>query len=317
MNEFVVEMCDPRTRESEIKELFNRNGKADFASVFERAYRTRADAGLRSWVGMLNGRAVMHISVTPVPFVNRDRSMVVGILGDLMVDESHRDFWTPVRLLRQMTADLRSASTADYLISTTVAEAESVFKAAGFKPFGSLQRYVLPTFSPYLLYAGLRNRTRHVRWEEAGSGLPLGVSMVRGENWRPEPTEGYYATRIPRSDFADGTWIRVSRKGGTTAGHALLSRNEEAATEAGVADAFWSAGDLHEIVLASGRWAAQSGMRKLVITTLQDSDTARALVAAGFFPRDVCSLLLLHKLKREPPPPASEWFLPWFAFNSW
>ena len=148
MTDLVVECCDPRTREREIKDLFARNERTGFDAAFDRAYRQRADKGLRSWIGLVDGEAVMHISVSPMAFKGAGVELTAGVLGDLLVSEGHRDFWAPVRLLRTLIADLKRAGNIDFLFTTTVADAEPVFKAGGFKPYGSLRRFVMPTFSP-------------------------------------------------------------------------------------------------------------------------------------------------------------------------
>src|SRR5690606_24590743 len=79
-----------------------------------------------------------------------------GVLGDLMVDEAHRDFWAPVRLVRLMVGALKREGNMRFLYTTATNEAETVFKAGGFKPFGQLRRYVIPTLAPYLTFARIR-----------------------------------------------------------------------------------------------------------------------------------------------------------------
>ena len=320
MTELAVEMCDPRDRETEIKGLFARNGQEGFETVFERAYRRRADQGFRSWVGLLGDQAVMHIGVTPLPFTDGSRTLMGGVLGDLMVDESHRDFWAPVRLLRRMVSDLKRSGQIDFLVTTTVADAEPVFKAGGFKPFGTLRRYVFPLSLPYLGLARLRGRVPRRRATPGSGHLPAhDVLTFQGSgHWRLKTDAEYYDTRIPRAEFADGTWLAVEGSTGGAGGWALLSRNGKL-PEMALADAFWSDDGvrLGEVVHAAGRWAQGQRYRKMTLTTLAESTVAQQLKRAGWFARDVGSTLLIQQLGKVPPPPVEQWFLPGFALSGW
>lgn len=316
MSEVVVEACDPRDRERQIRDLFARNGKSFFDTVFERAYRARADRGLRSWIALSDDRAVMHISVTPMPFVGCGRRMTAGILGDLMVDESHRDFWAPVRLLRRMVSDVKREGRIDFLITTTVADAEAVFKAGGFKPFASLRRYVLPLVLPYLTFTRIRSRARRNRVRAGDGTVPR---LDEGlEVWRPYADREFYDTRIPRAEFSDANWLALNG-GSATATAALLSRNQDLPLEMSFADLFWTGNrsEFPEIVHASARWARQQGMKKLSLTTLAESAVARRLEQAGFMGRDTRSKLLIHGIGPDPVPPVEEWFLPSFGLSGW
>jgi hypothetical protein len=318
MSEAVVEQCDPREREAEIRALFARNGQAQFDAVFERAYRPRAADGLRSWIGRLGDDAVMHISVTPMRFTGGGRTLMGGVLGDLMADEPYRDFWSPVRLLRAMVADLKRAGEVDFLFTTTVADAEPVFKAGGFKPFGTLRRYVLPLSRTYRAVARLRGRVARHRATpcQAHNVVSGGASPPYGTgHWRPQSDEAYYATRIPRLDFADATWLAIGRD---ASGCALVCRHQER-PELTLADAFWNEDGvgLGEVVHAAGRWGHGQRLSRLSVTTVQETRVARQLERAGFFARDATSKLLMQPLGPNTPPPVDDLFLPSFALTSW
>jgi hypothetical protein len=320
MSELVFEQCDPRDRETELKDLFARNGKAVFADVFDRAYRHRAEHGQRSWIALQDGRAVMHISVTPLRFVGGGRSQIGAVLSDLMVDDGYRDFWAPVRLLRKMVSDIKKAGEIDFLLTTTTTEAETVFKAGGFKPFGTLRRYVLPLSRLYLGFARLRARVGRSRahqsgfqeWERENSILPQNVGP-----WRPLPDAVFYETRIPRLEFTDGKWLSVNANG-SAPGWALMARNPDY-HELRLADAFWDdqGVGLGEVVHAAARWGTTQRFKKLAIGTVQESRVAGQLERFGFFARDVRSLLLIHQLSPNKPPPVEDWFLLGFALSGW
>lgn len=322
MTDLAVAMCDPRAREREIKDLFARNGKPEFDDVFERAYRVRVEHGMRSWVGLIDGRVVMHISVTPIPFLSGDRSVNTGLLGDLMVDADYRDFWGPVRLLRTMVGDLRNLGSVDCLLTTSNADAESIFKAGGFKPFGTLRRFVLPLYLPYLGMARLRGRvTRHrarATSFHASMYKALAGSSDCGGRCRPRAEAEYYETRLPRAEFTDGTWIEVTQKRGSVSGSALVSRSD-VMHEMALADVFWDGHGVRfgDVVHAAAQYARAQRFRKLTISTLQESQVAQQLENAGFFARDIRSTLLVNRLRSQDLPPVEEWFLPGFALSSW
>jgi predicted N-acetyltransferase YhbS len=211
MSEVVVEMCDPREHEAELKELFARNGKPDFDNIFQRVYTVRAAQGLRSWIGRVGGRAVSHIAVTPIRFGGAGQNRMGGVLGDLMVDEAHRDFWIPVRLLRTMVADLKRAGEVSFLITTTVADAEPVFKAGGFKPLGSLHRYVMPLMTPYLWFSRLKSGLLRVGRARVLTGADRHVQPVAPNDpyFRPITDTAFYDSRIPRSEWTDLSWLNI------------------------------------------------------------------------------------------------------------
>lgn len=319
MSDVVLEMCDPRERETELKDLFARNGKAVFAEVFDRAYRTRADEGLRSWIGLQDGRAVMHICVTPLPFAGGERALMGGIMSDLMVDDGHRDFWAPVRLLRKMIADVKRRGEIDFLLTTTTTEAESVFKAGGFKPFATLRRYVLPLNPLYLAAARVRARVKRSRafassieqWEHD-------TSATHDTAWRPLASPQFYETRIPRLEFTDGEWVSIRHNRKPAPGFALLARNPHF-EELRLADAFWNEEGigLGEVIHAAAQWGRKQGFKKFALGTVQESRVASELQRYGFFARDARSSLLLHQLTQNTPPKVEDWFLLGFALSGW
>lgn len=322
MSQLAVEHFDPREREGDIRALFARNDSPGFEAVFERMYRPRAATGLRSWVGTVDGRVVMHISVSPVAFGDGHRTLTGGILSDLMVDPAHRDFWAPLRMLRTVVADVKREGQIDFLLTTTIPDAASLFKAGGFKPFDRLRRFVLPLLAPYLGFARLRagatRRAAVPRLLDA-SALPALLPTLDSEGaWRPLPCAEFYATRIPRSDYADGTWLAMNGEEGKSAGWALLSRHS-AWPEVAVADGFWSDGPagLVDLVQASARWARVAGFPKLSVSTFGGSRVAQEFRRAGFFSRDYGVPVLLQQVGAGAPPPVEDWFLTGLALSTW
>lgn len=314
MSEIVVDICDPRAHENELKDLFARNGKPGFDVAFDLVYRVRADQGMRSWIGRIDGRAVSHIAVTPLRFGGAGQNRLGGVMGDLMVDEAHRDFWAPVRLLRKLVADLKRDGAIDFLITTSVPDAESVFKAGGFKPLGTLHRYVMPLFLPYLWLKRLTSgklsggRARLL----AGTERATPSFAADAPRFRPITSPAFYDERIPRSDWADLSWLSLASDVG-----ALVSRHSTD-PELRLVDAFGNdARDLRAALLAAARYGRKRRLRKFAATTLKESAIAGELKRAGFLERDFRSTMLVQKLGGEPLPPVDDWFLLEFALSSW
>ncbi|HET9440574.1 MAG TPA: hypothetical protein VFO52_10405 [Longimicrobiales bacterium] len=314
MSEIVVDICDPRAHETELKELFARNGKPGFDAAFDRVYRVRAGQGMRSWIGRVDGRAVSHIAVTPMRFGGAGQIRLGGVMGDLMVDEAHRDFWAPVRLLRKMVADLKREGVTEFLVTTSVPDAESVFKAGGFKPFGTLHRYVMPLFLPFLLFKRVTSgQLRAPRARVlAGAGRATPRVDEGAPRFRPITTPAFYDERIPRSDWADLTWLNL-----TSDSDALVSRHSTD-PELRLVDAFGAdARALRAALQAAARWGRKQRLKKFAATTLKESALAGELKRAGFLERDFRSTLLVQKLGAAPLPPVADWFLLEFALSSW
>jgi hypothetical protein len=259
----------------------------------------------------------MHVSVSPVRFRRGDRTVLAGVMGDLMVETAQRDFWAPVRLLRTVVADLKREGRFDFLITTTTSDAEAVFKAAGYREYGSLRRFVLPLVPGYLLFAALRGGVARAAVTGTSPVSPPAdaARMDSHGMWRPEPTDEYYRTRLERGEFREGTWLTIGDRGGRTAGSVLLSTQEDP-REMGFADAFWEAEPgLAAVSLAAGRWARRQGLKKVTASVLAESRAARELEKAGFVPRAVRSVMLVHKLRDVPPP--EDLLLTGLSLSSW
>lgn len=318
MTQLAIERCDPRSRESDLRDLFTRNGQPEFGTVFERAYRPRVDEGLRSWVGLLDGRVVMHISVLPVPFRRGDRTLVAGVLGDLMVDEANRDFWAPLTLLRTMVADVQRDGSIDFLLTSSVADAEPVFKAGGFKPLAPFRRYVLPLYAPAVLASRvlsgslLATVTAHPL-DDATAGAAI-RTLGASDMWRPAAADTYYSSRIPRSEYMDGSWIQV--RNGHGAGWALVSRNG-AAPEATIADAYWQGNGFPAVISGAASWARRQGIPRLVVMALDSDPLYRRCRRAGFIRRPPIGNLLFRTVGSAQTPPPEEIFLTAFPLSSW
>jgi hypothetical protein len=318
MAEVVIERCVPSHRSGEIVDFFRRVGQPGFPAVFDRIYRQRELAGLRSWIAVRAGQVVVHISVSPILFSNAGSPVMGGVLGDLMADPGQRNFWGPVTLVRKMVEDVRGSQWPAFLLTSFVPAAEIVFRAAGFRPFSSLMRYVLPLLGPYLMLRRLQH----------GDGCPALCAVPFCEAiephlcgpvscFRPVPHRDFYSTRMPRIQYPAGHWLIAGRPEDP---EALVLTSPRSTEELVVADVLWrdESVSLAGVFSSVGRWAAGQGYRRLTLATLENSALARAAHRAGFLCRqDPLPLLLLLADPSIEIPPSHQWTLTPFALSTW
>jgi len=321
MADLVIERCTPSERAAEILALFDRAHHPGFDTVFERTYRTRERSGLRSWIGLAGNQAVLHVSVAPQPLSDGARSITLGLLGDLMADETQRNFWGPLKLVRQMVADIRRDCSVDLLLSTYVPAAESVFKAAGFRPFAPLRRYVMPLVWPYPLLRRLQHREPAPRVTAIPWGddqlYPMLLDLVSPGALRPVVNRDYFVTRMPRVGFPAGKWLLV---GAPELPEAVVLVSPKPNEELLIADVLWrhASPPLAGILSTVAHWAARSGYRRLSLTTIPGSRLATGAKRAGFLLRPVDYALLMLPIRApELIPPHEEWSLTPFALTAW
>jgi len=321
MSDLVIEQCLPSERSSQIAALFDRAGRSEFPGVYERVYKPREALGLRSWVGSAGDRTVLHISVTPQQFSDGATSLTGGMLADLMADESHRDFWNPIKLVRRMVADVTQQRAADFLFTTTVAAAKGVFRAAGFKPFASIGRYVLPLRWPYPLLRRLHHGYRRPALSAFAYDDARMPGILRRFHpagfFRTVPDPDYYVTRMPRWSYPAGTWLAAGAQDGPDA---LVLVSPTSLTELTVADVLTRddsvglAGTLSSVA----RWGARRGYRKMSLSTINGSRFATIAARAGFLARPEGYNLYVLSLKGGASvPPTSDWLFTPFVLSAW
>ena len=320
MADLVIEQCVPSDRSAEIKGLFERAGQPGFSTVFERVYLVRERQGLRSWIALENGQAVLHISVAPQPFTDGTRTMTGGLMGDLMADEAHRDFWGPIKLARRMASDVKKDKMADFLLTSYVPQAEGVFRAAGFKKFSEMRRHVMPVLWPYRVLRRLLLRQRvptltaipfgEGRMEEflAGLGSP--------GYFRPVPSPQYYATRMPRREFPAGSWLLA---GDPARPDAAVLVSPISQRELLIASVLWRDPDtsIEAVFAATAAWAARAGHRQVSITTIEHSPLSQAALKAGFLMRKEPLHIMLLPLSADSVPPPERWCFTPFMLSAW
>ncbi len=321
MGDLVIEQCLPSQRSTELLDLFGRAGRPEFSSVYETVYRPRESAGLKSWVGTSDAKAVLHISVTPLRFFDGNQALTGGMLADLMADESHRDFWNPIKLVRKMVADVRQQRMADFLFTTTVAAAKGVFRAAGFEQFALIRRYVMPLRWPYPLLRRLQHGQRRPTLTALAfddSRVPAILQRFRlGGFFRPVPDADYYGTRMPRWSYPAGTWLI---EGEPEAPQTLVLVSPTTKSELSVADilARDDSPRLAGVMSAVAKWGASRGFRQMSLSTIEGSRVADLAVRTGFIGRDQAyGFYVLPLNKSAELPPSARWLFTPFVLSAW
>lgn len=321
MAEVVIERCLPSQRTAGIVGLFDRVGQPGFAAVLNRIYHGRERGGLQSWIAVLAGQVVLHISVSPLQFSDGSSSIAGGVLGDLMAEPAHRDFWTPVALVRRVVSDVRASQVPDFLLTSYVPAAEAVFRAAGFQPFANLMRYVFPLVWPYVFVRGLEHGERRPALEAVPfRDYPI-ATMARPPGspgcLRPVSNSDYFATRMPRIQYPEGHWLIAGTR---EEPDALVLTSPKSKAELVVADVLWRepTAPLAGVLSSVARWAARQGYRRVTLTTLEGSRLAQAGQRAGFLLRhDPYPLMILQSTQSVALPPPREWSLTPFALSTW
>jgi len=316
-----IEQCRPSDHAADIIALFDRVGHPEFPAVFDRIYRAREFTGLRSWIARRDQDVVHHISVSPHAFSGGDRSLVGGLLGDLMADPRERNFWGPVRLVRRMVSDVRANESPDFLLTSHVPAAEIVFRAAGFTHFADLKRHVLPLFLPYVALRHLQHGEPRCQVSAVPFGQEPAETVIRDLRspgcFRPAAERSYFATRMPRNYYPAGSWLVA---GSLEAPDAAVLTSPKSPRELDIADVLWrdDAPSLAALLSSTARWAVRHGYRRLTLTTLEGSRLADAAGRAGFIPRpDPYPLMLLKTNPSAVLPEPREWSLTPFALTTW
>lgn len=320
MPDLVLERSLPSARAREIQALFDRAGQPEFSAVYDRMYRVRERLGMHSWVGMEAERAVLHISLSREPFSNGTTSLTCGLPGDLMADETHRQFWHPVKLVRRMVADVRLDRSADFLLTSFVPAAEAIFRAAGFRHFTDVHRHVLPLTWPYPLLRRINHGQRRPRLTQVSPGdirLPAMFARLKSSNtFRPLPSPEFYSTRMPRNEYPAGEWLLA---GDPEDPDAAVLTSRKSREEVAIADVLWrdETTPLAGVVSAVARWARQQGHKRMMMMSIATSPLSRAAVRAGFLVRPQPHTMMVLPITDAAIPPPDHWTFTPFVLTSW
>jgi hypothetical protein len=222
---------NPLEHADELKGLFAANETPGFPEFFDRVYPSVVERGAKSWIGVdSEGRIAAHIARVPRQFGLGDRTVVGGLLVDLMVDKSHRTFLPALALVRQMAASSRESADVDFLYGSPNEQASVLFKSVGLSTLGTLDRFVLPLagrawYSDIvvqiyraILYTRVAGRVatmvRHAAHEFDGSTVQRPVGD--GAFLHPFRPPDLYRQRMP--DYPSGVdyWFTFRRRGDST-----------------------------------------------------------------------------------------------------
>jgi hypothetical protein len=238
-----------------------------------------------------------------------------------MADESHRQFWHPVKLVRRMVADARAAGGVDFLLTSFTPAAEGIFRAAGFQRFATLARFVMPLVWPYPVLRRIAHRERRPRLtplDHADAGMErLWPGLASPGAFRAIPSPQFYRTRMPRQEYPAGTWLLAGDPESPDAAVLVSPKSRE---ELSVADIVWRQPNppLAGIFSAVARWAARAGHSRLTMMTIDSSGLAAAARRAGFLARQAPHVVMLLSLRESAEIPGPErWAFTPFVLTSW
>lgn len=297
-----VEGIEPLAKVPELLQLFRDNGEPLIADFIQRAYPVLAKAGARSWIGHdAAGRVVMHIARFRHTYQFGTEELAGGLLGNLMVDAAHRTFFPAMSLVRRLVEETRRSRAVDFLYADPHNGAPAVLKAAGFRPLGTLRRFILPVSdhrAPISLALSVWHGARGMRaaardlpaearpasafaptWTEVPAGVSNRLRPVRPADW--------YRNRLGGFPSARDWWMVVdATPGGSPAVAALVRGVKEPA-------GLFTLCALHRDPSLAVRTAVaailpalrERGCTRLQIWTMSESEFAAELRAAGFSDR--------------------------------
>lgn len=137
---------NPLEYEVGLKALMTSHEVPYFTDFFDRGYASAVQDGARSWVGLdESGEVQMSITSFVHQFDFGGRTVVGGMLGNLMVATPYRTFFPAVALLKRVVADSRAHGEVDFLYGDPGPKgAQAIFQGAKVKQVGMLDRFVIP-----------------------------------------------------------------------------------------------------------------------------------------------------------------------------
>ncbi len=324
-----VEARNPLDISDEIKRLFESEGSSDFESFFDVAYPRVAEMGGTSMVARDDhGTVIMHVAVFPRTFRQGDQRLSGGLLGDLMVAQPYRDFWSAVRFFQCAVDLLVESRRYDFLYTDPQAVSFALVRAAGFDVLDSIRRFVLPLVPGWLSVLKLRTpvvdlRSRQVPWRDGTQLLVHQDELASGHGIRVQRSRLFYESRAwaQITDRSEWTVLDLpdAKPEDPPAGLVLatpLSPNHTLS----LMDLLWDERriNLESVLYAVAAQARVRGYRKLGIRALDHSVLGSTVRRCGFIPRNDDQPLLAKPLREDVLlPPADEWLLTWIDGSTW
>lgn len=293
-----IACVNPLEYRSALERLFAEHDRPDHAEFFARAYPGAVAEGAKAWIGLdADGRAVMHASRFPHPFITGGRRVTGGLIVNILVAKPYRTHHPARALFERFVADSRQDREVDFLYTETTDRGANVLKAAGARAIGRIGRFVLPirgTRTP----ADLAIKAYHaVRRVGTGAGR-VQAARHPAATFRSEPFDAplglsdrlrgihgmdLYRRRLKDYPTALDQWITA--EGQTVAGAALL-RGPESNGLASIAKLNVDPADAAApFVLGIASVLRETGCRAVQIYTVAESRFARELRRAGFVER--------------------------------
>ena len=299
-----IKRVDPREHAAEITQLFVAHERREFPAFFDRAYRDAPVPGCTSWIGCDEDHRVQaYIAQLPAQFRLGGRAIRSALLANLMVAERYRSFWPAFALVRRVVRDAKESGTVDFLYADPNEPAQGVLQAAGFRPVGALQRFLLPLRDVRRgVDAGIRLYNLIARWR--AKPTPLVLTERRGLE-PPEPLEAaspvdpaslgpvrratLYRRRLSGYPGPSDAWYRFStpRSPQVATAEALVRTPDG---EGGRATVWMLACEqvalLRSVLLALAQRLRDAGATGLHVWVMAGSRAAQEARRAGFLPRE-------------------------------
>jgi len=298
-----VRRANPLAHSEEIKQLFLAHDRPEFPAFFERAYRGRAGEGVTSWVGWdEQGSLRAHIAMFPRRFLFDGHIVRGALLANMMVATGYRTFWPGLALVRQMVKDTKDTGSVDFLYADPNEPARALAQATGFRPVGSMQRFVLPLrdrrrgvdlgIQAYNLFRRLRagrpplvvTETGAVTTPDPPAPAPSGDARLL----RPIRELPLYRGRLAGYPSLSDRWFTFHspRSPALPVGRALVRGPDEHGFALVCALECEPVTLLGALLVALGRQLRRAGTARLEITVMADSQMAVEARRAGFLARD-------------------------------
>lgn len=329
VKDFVVEALNPLDIADEIKGLFLEEGSTEFGPFFEFAYPRMVEMGGCSVVARgEGGKLIMHVGVFPRTFRLGDDRLSAGLLGDLLVAEPYRNFWSAVHFIHRIVEILTEGRRYDFLFTDPQEVSFAIVRAGGFDIVGSMRRYMLPLVLGWLSVLRLRTpvmdlSARQLTWEAGLEHLAHQVTLTSGGAFRPHRSNLFYESRAWTQVTERSEWIVLYTPDGDPAeapvGLVLTTPLPPRHTLTFM-DIFWDDRqvDLESVLYGAASQARALGYRKIGMRALDGSLLGVTARRCGFIVRKDDQPLLARTLREDLKlPPAEEWLLTWIDGSSW
>ena len=292
---------NPLEYERELKEFMVANGHAEFPDFFDRGYPAAVRDGGATWLG-LGGDGDICLSITRFThsFTFAGRPLVIGMLGNLMASADMRTFFPAVAMVRRMLADTRAEGVIDLICTDGLPKAAAVFKGAGLRPVGHMDRFVFPVrdrrwhrdaaVRGYQALCRIRALRGPVISRHPGSAFevaPVATAADGSRHVRPNHSRELYRRRLSGYPGPADHWFTcgVGGAAGSPAAAALVRWPDEQGHAVLHAVYRTPGSTLRPLVTGLVRELRALGAHALQVCAMRNGTFATELVRAGFIPR--------------------------------